>query len=298
MINKALISSALAAALSIAATPALACSTCKCGDPTITLLGMEKPYTNRFRIGLDYQIRSETEGDPAINEATTDEDRLTLGLMYSFNQRLTLMARIPYVWKEREDSTLATMEAEGLGDIDLIARYNLQPENNRRHIYGITGGLRLPTGEEVEDSNGNSLDIDVQPDANATSVTFGGYYQYFADPWFYSASINYVTYTDEGFQDFEPGDSIVGSLRAQYAWTYRIAGQFGLDYRHSGKDQFGGVTDDNSGGFLGNLWLGIAGRVGQELLLYAGAQIPVIEDLNGDQEEDTAIQIGLTYDFE
>ena len=155
----------------------------------------------------------------------------------------------------------------------------------------------MPTAEEVEDSNGETLDIDVQPDAGATSISLGGFYQYFAAPWFFTASANYVTYTEEGFQDFDPGDSIVGSLRAQYAWTYRWAGQFGLDFRQSGKDRFSGVTDDDSGGFLGSLWLGLAGRVGEELLLYAGAQIPILDDLNGHQEEDTAFQIGLTYDF-
>ena len=58
------------------------------------------------------------------------------------------------------------------------------------------------------------------------------------------------------------------------------------------------MTDNNSGGFLGNLWLGIASRVGEEVLLYVGAQIPVIDDLNGHQEEDTSLQIGFNYDFE
>lgn len=279
-------------------TPVFACSTCKVGDPTITLNGTEKPYSGRFRIGLDYLIRSETEGDPARNEASTDEDRLTLGMVYSINQRLTLMARIPYVWKEREDSTLAHMEADGLGDIDLIARYNLQPDNNRRQLYGITGGLRLPTAEEIEDGSGQALDIDVQPDAGASSISLGGFYQYFAAPWFFSASASYVNYIEEGFQDFDPGDAIVGSLRGQYAWTYRLAGQFGLDFRHAGKDRFAGITDQDSGGLLGSLWLGLAGRLGEELLIYAGSQIPVIDDLNGYQEEDTTLRIGLTYDFD
>ncbi len=284
--------------VTLAASPALACSTCKCGDPTITLTGSEKPYAGRFRIGLDYQLRSETEGDPAVLEATTDEDRLTLGLVYSLNKRLTLLARIPYVSKKRTDSTLGHMEADGFGDIDLIARYNLQPEKNRRHLYGITGGLRLPTAEEIEDSNGNALDIDVQPDAGATSISLGGFYQHFAAPWFFTASSSYVTYTEEGFQNFDPGDSIVGSLRAQYAWSFRLAGQIGLDFRQSGKDKFSGVTDKDSGGFLGNLWLGVASRVGEEVLLYAGAQIPVIDDLNGHQEEDSSLHIGINYDFE
>lgn len=283
--------------LLLPAGPALACSTCKVGDPTITLNGTEKPFAGRLRIGLDYLIRSETEGDPAVLEATTDEERLTLGLVYSFNRRLTLLARIPYVRKEREDSTLAREEADGLGDIDLLARYNLQPENSRTHLYGITGGLRLPTTDEVEDGNGQPLDIDVQPDAGALAVNAGGFYQYFAAPWFFTASASYVHFTEEGFQDFDPGDSLVGSLRAQYAWTYRLAGQFGLDFRQSGKDKFSGVNDDDSGGFLGSLWLGLAGRVGQELLLYAGAQIPVLDDLNGEQEEDPGFVLGLTYDF-
>lgn len=286
------------AALVFFSSNALACSTCKCGDPTITLVGDEKPYANRLRIGLDVQLRSETEGDPAILEATTDEDRYTLGFAYSLNNRLTLIANLPYVYKERRDTSLAYMEADGLGDIDIYARYNLQAENEQRHLYGVMGGLRLPTSEEVKDGAGNTLDIDVQPDAGATAVTAGGYYQYFASPWFASASASVVHFVSEGRQDFDPGSSIVGSLRAQYALKYNFAPQVGLDFRYSEKDHFSGAKDHNSGGFLGNLWLGIATRVGGELLLYAGAQIPVIDGLNGHQEEDHTLRLGFNYDFE
>lgn len=292
------VSALIGAAYLFISAPVLACSTCKCGDPTITLVGSEKPFAGRFRAGLDVQLRSETEGDPAINEATTDEERYSVGMTYSVNNRLTLLASIPYVKKTRVDSTLARMEADGLGDIDLYARYNLQADNEMRHLYGVMGGLRLPTSEEVEDSAGNVLDIDVQPDAAATAITVGGYYQYFASPWFASASASVVHFVDEGRQGFEPGSSIVGSLRAQYAVKYNFAPQIGLDFRYSETDYFSGVSDENSGGFLGNLWLGLTTRVGGELLLYAGAQIPVLDDLNGHQEEDTTVRFGINYDFE
>ncbi|MFP5306414.1 MAG: transporter, partial [Gammaproteobacteria bacterium] len=45
-----------------AAAPAQACSTCKCGDYSITLLGVEKPYAGRLRGSFDTLVRSETQG--------------------------------------------------------------------------------------------------------------------------------------------------------------------------------------------------------------------------------------------
>ena len=35
----------------------------------------------------------------------------------------------------------------------------------------------------------------------------------------------------------------------------------------------------------------------EDLIIHLGAQLPVIEELNGNTEEDSSLQIGVTYDF-
>ena len=86
--------------LAAASSSALACSTCKCGDPTITLLGSEKAFSGRFRLGLDLLWRSETQGaDNNPRQITTDESRAVLGVAYSASERLSFALQMPYVEK-------------------------------------------------------------------------------------------------------------------------------------------------------------------------------------------------------
>lgn len=275
---------------------ALACSTCKCGDYTITLFGAEKPFESRFRVGLDYLHRSETQGD-GIAERETDEDRVTLGLAYSVTQDLTLAVQIPWVSKEIENGNLARVEADGIGDIDVIGRYVLYRagSGSGRHLAGVRVGVRLPTADEVKE-DGEKLDIDVQPDAGAWVPNLGGWYSYFRFPWFLSTTLTYFSFGD-GNQDFSPGDAVVGSVLAQYGLNQTWALQAGIDARHSEKNQFSGVDDDDSGGTLAMVFVGAAARLSTDFVLHAGVQLPLIDELNGEQEEDPVFRAGVAYDF-
>lgn len=287
---------AVALAAFAAAPTAQACSTCKCGDYTITLLGAEKPFANRFRAGLDYLHRGESQG-AGVGERETTEDRLLLGLAYSVNENLTLAVQVPWVKKEIEDGNLARQDAEGLGDIDLIGRYVLYRagSGSGRHLAGLRLGVRLPTSEEVRE-NGAKLDIDVQPDAGATVPNVGGWYAYFHFPWFFTTTLTAFQFGDAN-QDFEPGDALVGSALGQYALNQTFALQAGLDARYAQKNAFGGVDDDNSGGTLATVFLGAAARLSTDLVIHGGVQLPALEDLNGEQDEDATLRAGLAYDF-
>ncbi|TJY63121.1 hypothetical protein E4T66_05260 [Sinimarinibacterium sp. CAU 1509] len=278
--------------------PTLACSTCKCGDPTVNLFGTEKSFSSRLRIGFDYLVRSETQGDPSVNERQTDEQRLLLGLAYSPLPNLSLAVQVPYVHKQIEDSNRARQDADGLGDIDLIGRWTLLRSGamSGRHLAGLRLGVRLPTADEVEDGDGRLLDIDVQPDAGATVPNLGGWYAYFRFPWHIGVTATYFSFGD-GHQDFSPGDAVVASVLGQYGVTTKLAVQLGLDARHSQKNQFAGVDDEDSGGTLAMAFSGVALRVMDELVLSAGVQLPLFENLNGHQDEDAALRAGLAYDF-
>lgn len=275
---------------------ALACSTCKCGDYTITLMGTEKPYAGRLYAALDTLYRSESAGS-GLDRQDTDELRTTFGLAYSVNQDLTFAVQVPFVKKEIETPTLARQEAKGLGDIDLTARwvaYRSGAESGR-HLAGLRAGLRLPTADQVKD-DGEKLDIDVQPDAGALVPSLGGWYGYYRFPWFATVSATYFKY-NEGHQDFRGGDVLLLSSLAQYGLTPSLALQLGLDLRQSQKNEFSGVADPDSGGLLGMVFAGVAWRIGEDLMVHAGAQLPVIEDLNGEQDEDASLRLGIGYDF-
>lgn len=292
---KTIMGAATGATLILAALPqaAQACSTCKCGDYTITLMGAEKGFSGRFRVGLDTLLRSESQG-AGLEEQKTDEWRTTLGLAYSVSPDLTFAVQVPYVRKEIEAPNLARLEASGLGDIDLSARWTLWRSGNR-HQAGLRGGLRLPTADEVKDG-GDKLDIDVQPDAGAVAPSLGAWYGYYAYPWFGQVSASYVQYS-EGHQNFHGGDVVLASALGQYALGQSVALQFGIDARQSQKNEFSGVADGDSGGFLAMGLIGAVVRFGSDFLVHAGVQLPLADNFNGTQDENASFRAGLAYDF-
>jgi len=281
-----------------AAPPAWACSTCACGDYTITLMGAEKPYAGRLRGAIDFSARSETKGRSGqLDYRDIDEWRTSIGLSYSLDPRLTLGAQLPLVRKRVRSGNLGEIESRGLGDADLLLRWVAwQDKEMPRHMAGVRAGLRLPTSAQISDDNGDLVDIDAQPDPGAAAPSLGLWYGYYRFPLFISASGYTMAYGD-GNQGFEPGDAFVGSLSAQYALTDALAVQAGLDARHTRTNRFSGVDDPDSGGSLAMGFLGAALRFGPDLLVHAGVQLPLHDALDGAQQEDTAYRAGVAYDF-
>ena len=285
---------ALALAAIAAAPPALACSTCKCGDYTLTLMGNEKPYAQRLRLAADVLTRSESAG-----AQETDEQRLNLGVSYALTPDWTLALRLPYVHKEVRGSNLSRIEAQGWGDADLLARRVLYQsmEPVTRSLAGLSLGLRLPTAERIRDAAGNEVDIDAQPDAGALAPQIGLWASRFAWPWFFSGAVSYFHY-GEGRQGFDPGNAATASLLGQYALEQDWALQGGVDLRQAGRNRFSGVTDPDSGGGLAMASLGATWRPRGDFLLHAGVQLPLADQLNGEQDEDAALRLGFAFDLE
>ena len=96
-------------------------------------------------------------------------------------------------------------------------------------------------------------------------------------------------------------ESFTSALLRHYltrkGFTQTLALQVGLDARHAGRNRFSGIEDPDSGGTLAMAFGGVALRVFDELVVSAGAQVPVFDDLNGHQEEDPVLRVGLAYDF-
>ena len=280
------------AAVLLTAPPAFACSTCKCGDYTITLMGLERPYENRLRASLDYVLRSESAGRGA-EEEKVDESRLMLGMAYGFNDDVMLAVQLPFVRKELDDERVS-----GIGDVDVVGRWVLHRsgESPSRNLAGLRFGVRLPTSEQVRDAGGALHEIHLQPDAGATAPNLGAWYSHIRFPWMTTLAVTAFTFGD-GNQHFEPGDVLFASVQSQYALSQSLALQAGVDARQSGKNGEDGAIDPNSGGFLAMAFAGAALRVGTDLLLNLGVQVPLVEDLNGHQDEGTNVRAGITLDF-
>lgn len=280
----------------LAPSAVLACSTCMVGDPTLTLMGVEKPFENRLRMSVEYLRRDEELGREGVNLKEIDESRYTLNVAYAPSRRWMLGVSIPWVERELSTFNLADADASALGDISLNVKGFLQSgENARKNLYGVLAGVRLPTAEEQKD-NGTALDFDVQPGTGATAVNLGAWYSRFSYPFMFYASTFYQV-SDEGFQDFQAGDAWVLNAGVQYASDYKLAFQLGFEGRWSEKDEFDSVKDPDSGGTIGFLAPGLVYTLRQDLLINMAVKFPVLDQLNGDHEEGTIYTIGVTYDF-
>ncbi len=275
-----------------------ACSTCLCGDPTLTVMGAEKPYSGRKRVSFEHLTRTESIGKKNVDRVETDEQRLTLGLSYTINKQFSVAARLPLIDKHMETANLSEADTRAAGDLDLTMRIYLQSSEGlfSHHQYTATLGLRIPTGQEQESDSGEPLDIDVQPGVGSLVPQAGLWYTSFRFPWMIHLSSNLLV-SSEGDQDLKPGIAIATTVMTQYATDYSLAWQLGVDSRWSDKDEFDGVPDANSGGWLSYLSPGLVYTLATDLLLNLRVQIPLVDALNGDHDESQTFSAGITYDF-
>ncbi len=297
MSSKSAAAALLCAATVLAIPAAHACSTCKCADPTITLMGSEKAFSGRTRLGFDLLWRGDELGT-ADTRQETRETRSTLGLAFSPSERLTLALQLPYVDKTLTLPSLEQQSARGWGDADISLRYRLWRSGplSGRHLLGLRGGVRLPTSESVRDGQGRKLSIDVQPDAGAYATQAGLWYAYHRHPWFLGLTSVYSAYA-AGQQQFNPGDVLNISGTGQYAINPNWALLAGIDTRHAQANSYAGVRDVNSGGDLAMGRIGTALRLGQELVLSLSWQTTLYENLDGEQTESDYVRLSFAYDL-
>ncbi|MEW6777624.1 MAG: hypothetical protein AB1405_15105, partial [Bdellovibrionota bacterium] len=288
----------LFAALFFSPSAARACSTCRCGDPTLTLQGMEKPYENRIRLSTEILYRTETFGTAGVDEEEITEGRLHVGVAWTPSEYFSLGFLLPVVTKELEETSGARDEGTGLGDVEFSGKIYLFRDSpaSPRHMAGILAGLRVPSAPEVE-SGGVPLTVDAQPGQGQWVPSAGAWYGYYNFPFLAYASVQGLFPSGTGFEQLDAGEALVGTLTGQYAFNYKFAVQLGLDSRWTQKNEFGGTPDPDSGGSLLALAPGVTWSPVEDLLVSVSGQIPVAKNLNGEQDEGPSVLGGIIYDL-
>ncbi len=289
---------ALLAILSMAEREAEACSTCGCGDPTLTLAGDEKPFQGRFRLFSEFRYRTEDFGVSGVNSSDLREGRWELGGLYAPVRPVLFGLTLPLVSKKFSEMGSPEQDTFGIGDIRLLTKVFLFPDRLRdgRHLVGLIGSLQMPTASEKTDSAGNSLAIEAQSGTGAWVPAGGVWYGHYRYPWsFYASGIGY--FPTSGWEGFEAGRSLVNSFAGQFQITRDWATQLVFDTRWSAKNMEGGTADADSGGFLAYSTPRIMWQPVMDLLVYASIQIPTITHLNGDHREGYVFMAGVTYDL-
>lgn len=277
---------------------AVACSTCMSGDPTLTTLGLEKPFPGRLRITAGVMYRTESVGRDRIDHKDLTQTTATLALAWWPRADLALGVRLPWVWKEIKHTNTAETWTSALGDLSLDLRYYLTQYGGTQghHLFALTASLRIPTAAQIHE-RGRPLDFDAQPGTGQSLIEPGFWYGFYAYPWFGSAQVAGQIGIGTGYQGYRFGNGFRASVLGQYAATRNLALQAGVDVRWSAPDSLGGMDDPDSGGFIGHLGMGLVVNVRPDLLLAARGQLPVLDALHGDHDEGPIVRVELAYDF-
>lgn len=276
-----------------------ACSTCHCGDPTLTVHGEEIPYAGRLRPVTQFRYQTEEMGYAGINKQKIEEFRGSFSLAWAPAAWGTFGITVPVVSRNLETVSLATSKATSLGDVDLQGKFFLfqEREASPRHRAGLIVGLRLPTAIEQKNALGVPLSFDVQPGAAALIPRGGAWYGYYRDPFsFYASAVAHWGAT-HGIQGYEFGTAGTFTMATQYQPAPWLALRLGMDARVSRNDRYYGITDPDSGGFIAFLSPAVSVEFVEDLLGSIEVQIPVIDRLNGAHDENTAVLASLAYDF-
>src|SRR5512137_760911 len=119
---------AVVAALAGAASPALACSVCGCGDPLVGVGQVAGP-AGQLGLELDGQYLSMKAGGEAPGTLDVlDQWSLLLTASYTPVANLNLVVTLPWVWKGMtmqmaDGSTMPASNLNGFGDMQVGARW-------------------------------------------------------------------------------------------------------------------------------------------------------------------------------
>ena len=283
-----------------------ACSICRCGDPTFNALGPAGYTASGWRLAVDWERFHKDEGDPADEQESMVEHRVTALASYGFRDRFVLVARIP--WSHRELTANVAGEepevisADGLSDPEFSfqARLWASPLSSglgRRTSLSLVAGVKTPWGENDATGNGERLDEHAQPGTGSTDLFGSLAVLHLIDPdSSLFASAGYRRTGDNGF-GYRYGSAVLANLAYERSLGSRVEGVLELNFRHAQKDRLD--ADGSLGADTGGSLLYVTPRVlvdlGHGFVLRAAAQIPAVRHLNGVQTERVVANVGLTY---
>lgn len=290
----------LAVAGPLSLPTAEACSICHCGDPTYSLFGSQIFVPNTLSLGVDADRFSKDqvgEDDPTLREEET-ENRITFSAAYSIRRRLTLIARLPIA-----DRTISTeseiLSATGFSDPEFAIHVNALPSRPATFL-SVSLGVRTPWGQNNKQIDGERSEEHVQPGTGAVGGNAGLAFSRLlqTDATLFGSVLGRAN----GRNDFgyKYGNAVLANLAYERKLAGRLNGVFEVNYRYAAQDEEEvGEKDPNTGGSVLYLSPKILVRLdkSQGLFFRIGVQIPVVENLFGDQDEKVNVLTGLTVRF-
>jgi len=286
-----------------AAPPARACSVCGCGDPLL-ISNDPAAISGQLRLQLDTEylrVKAGNEEDPAATDDLTQWS-YRLNAVYRPVDGLALTVTLPFVTKTMKMSaggaTTPVSDVTGLGDVEIAARWALLRAadlgSGRLHELALSGGTSTPTGANDVQADGERIDEHGQPGTGSWGPFAGIHYRFEQRDWsaFASVSGRWHSMNSEGYRY---GSAVLWSVHGQWFATRRLALDLGVDGRHAAADADSGETVVNTGGTIVSLAPGAYVNAYAGAWLFVRAQVPVVKNLAGVQDQFPTFLMGLQY---
>lgn len=268
---------------------ATACDICGCGVGSY-YLGLTPQFAKNF-VGLRYRNMSYNSHVGMGEMFATKEyfQSTELWARYYVKPKLQLMAFVPYSFNSQE-TTDKTLYINGLGDITLLANYNIintmtdTIPHKVNHTLWLGGGIKLQTGKYQYDENNNSqvANPNFQLGTGSTDFMLNLVYTLRYKNIGFSGDITYKMNTRNS-QNYLFGNRTNGSLSGFY--VQKISSKItmmpnaGFYGEYSRFDKRGANAVEHTGGYLVATSLGVETYIYSRFSIGFNYQKPLSQDL-------------------
>ena len=270
-------------------------------------LDLHYEFVDQKRLRSGTRQISPAEDTADITELRTINRNWVSTLDYAFSKSWAVSASLPVVSRSHshiEDPTgAATFENWDFtkaGDARVLGYYRFDNEKNPVVNYGLTFGLKLPTGStRVSNADGAVAERMLQPGTGSTDVVLGGYYSapgiHLDSSWSVQALYQQPVSTKD---EYKPGNQFQLNVGYRYPLAHDFQALLQVNTLIKGKDSGANSEPDLSGSRSVFLSPGLAYSVTHDLQLYSFFQLPLYRFYNGTQlSVDWAFVAGATVRF-
>jgi hypothetical protein len=245
-----------------------------------------------------------------------------LNAVYRPITRLSIIATLPVLDKSIHQvgggTDITDSHLTGVGDAELGARYAFWRSINmgigRVQEFALAGGVMMPTGAHdakttSTDSTTNAVTfVPVDPHGQLGTGAWGPFlgihYRFEQVNWLGFADFSYRMRTTGSYFDgskYKFGDAALWSIHGQYRPIPTLAVDLGIDGRFARVDKTtdpgasSSTTQGNTGGALLSAAPGVYFNAGRGFWVFARAQIPFYQNLDGEQDVHPSVALGLQY---
>jgi hypothetical protein len=268
----------------------------------------------RFEYIKQDTVQSGTEevgpsGEPGEHdEISTYNRNWRLAVDHNFSENWGVTLIVPYVDRDHShlynpppaeqpaDPEPESWRIRSLGDLRVIGRYQTMLDDQQRSAAGVRAGLTLPTGSTDErNDDGELAERTLQPGTGSVNIILGGFYRgplTSSSDWFTTVSLQSPLSFDN---EFRPGTAFGVDVGARVPLAYKLSGQLQVNYTLHGRDSGDQSEPADSGGSFIYISPGLSMALNQQWSIYAFAQVPVYQRVNGRQlTADTGVAVGAS----